>query len=170
MDYPFPTISGACPICSRGCEAVYRGYYRRWAICPEAPWIGWVAIRTGYCKATRRRFALFPEFLITFRSFSRQALLWLYLCWSGTPDRLIQSVDAWFGEFHREVYLSLFTLYSQLRFLISQIRSGSQLFGIKASSFTTLYALRDLSPEKVESIILHPCFGLAANLRIDPPP
>lgn len=95
MAYPFPAIAMACPICDGACGAVFRGYYRRWAVCPEVGFMGWLAIRTGYCKVLRRRFALFPSFLVPFRGFSRAAMLLVWRAWRGDVSKLQESVDGW---------------------------------------------------------------------------
>jgi hypothetical protein len=170
MDFPFPAIFDACPVCQTACGAIYRGYYRRWVICPQALFMGWVAIRTGLCKAKKRRFALFPSFLVPFRSFSRIALLWLWGAWNKTPCALVQSVDRWFNRMEREVYISVSTIYLQLRLIVRQLQAGHLLFGVKHFTPATLSGALDLNLPEVESAILHPAFGLAASLRIDPPP
>lgn len=170
MDFPFPVIAVLCPVCGKNCGAIYRGYYRRWAVIPNAPFIGWVAVRTAFCKAKRRRFSLFPSFLIPFRGFSRVALLWLWKAWISAPGELTQTVDRWFENMGREVYLSLSTLYSQLRFTVRQLQAGHTLFGVKHFSPAALSGALDLSRSEVELAILHPAFGLATSLRIDPPP
>lgn len=170
MDYPFPAISEACPICGRACGAVFRGYYRRWVVCPEERFMGWLAIRTGYCKGRGRRFALFPSFLVPFRGFSRAAMLLVWQAWKSDASKLQESVDAWIFGVGREVYLSLSTLYSQLLFLTRQAAAGRVLFKIPAFSPNALCGLASLAPHHVDAVILHPAFGVVANSRIDPPP
>lgn len=170
MDYPFPVITKVCPICGRACGAIYRGYYRRWVICPQIQFMGWMAIRTGYCKDRRRRFALFPDFLIPFRGFSRVALLWLFRAWRESAKDLTRAVDQWFSNQRREVYLSLSTLYSHLRFMTRQFQAGHVLFEITPFSPHALSGLSSVPISKLESAILHPGFGCVANSRIDPPP
>jgi hypothetical protein len=170
MEFPFPAIAAQCPLCGSDCGAIYKGYYRRWAVIPDVPHIGWIAIRTGLCKAKGRRFALFPSFLIPFRSFSRVAMLWLWKAWIKSPGKITQSVDHWFEDLEQEVYLALSTLYLQLRFIVRQLQAGRSLFGVKSFAPAALSGVLDLGLPEVESAILHPAFGLAANLRIDPPP
>jgi hypothetical protein len=170
MAYPFPAISAVCPLCRRACGAVFRGYYRRWAVCPESQFMGWLAIRTGYCKALRRRFALFPSFLVPFRGFSRAAMLLVWQAWKSDASKLQESVDAWFFGLGREVYLSLWTLYSQLQFLTRQAQAGNALFGIPSFAPNSLCGLASLNAHDVELVILHPALGVVANSRIDPPP
>jgi len=170
MTYPFPCIAASCPICGGACGAIYRGYYRRWAVVPESNFIGRIAIRTGFCKARQRRFALFPSFMIPFRSFSRTAILWLWRAWIKAPGELVQAVDRWFEGIGREVYLSLSTLYSQLRFTSRQLHAGHTLFRVRHFSPTALSGVLEVPQSEIEAAILHPAFGLAASLRIDPPP
>lgn len=170
MAYPFPAIAEACPICGRACGAIFRGYYRRWVVCPEAQFMGWLAIRTGYCKALRRRFALFPSFLVPFRGFSRAAILLVWRAWRNDAGKLQESVDGWIFGAGREVYLSLSTLYSQLQFLTRQAQAGQALFGTPAFSPNALCGLAGLDCHVVDAVICHPAFGVAANSRIDPPP
>jgi hypothetical protein len=170
MEFPFPAIAGACPVCGTACGAIYRGYYRRWVICPRALFIGWVAIRTAFCKHHRRRFALFPEFLIPFRCFSRAAFLRLWQEWREKPAELTDSVDRWFHELKQEVYLSAVTLYSQLRLILSQLRAGHALFDTAPILPGALTSLLDIPSDRVEHAILHRAFGTAASSRIDPPP
>lgn len=170
MDYPFPAIAGACPACGRACGAIYRGYYRRWMICPSALFIGWVAIRTAFCRHNHRRFALFPEFLVSFRSFSRTAMSLLWRAWREKPGELTRSVDRWFHDFDQEVYLSISTLYSQLQLILRQLRSGYVHFKTPPISQGGLRSLLNFSSLHVERAIEHPAFGLVASFRIDPPP
>ena len=170
MQYGFPAIATACPVCGRACGAVYRGYYRRWVVCPESRFMGFLAIRTGFCKARRRRFALFPSFLVPFRGFSRAAMLMVWQTWKSDAGKLQESVDAWVFGVGREVYLSLSTIYSQLLFLTRQLQAGPALFGTGVISANALCGLASLHADSVEAAILHPAFGLAANSRIDHPP
>ena len=170
MAYPFPAISEACPICGLACGVVFRGYYRRWVVCPEERFMGWLAIRTGFCKARSRRFALFPSFLVPFRGFSRVAMLLVWRAWKSDASKLQESVDGWIFGIGREVYLSISTLYSQLQFLTRQLQAGHALFGTGAFSPNALCGLASLRAGSVEAAILHPAFGVAANSRIDPPP
>jgi hypothetical protein len=170
MEFPFPAISGSCPVCGRACGAIYRGYYKRWMICPRALFIGKLAIRTGFCRHEQKRFALFPEFLIPFRSFSREAFLKLWRAWKEKPGEVADSVDRWFDELDQEVCLSISTIYSQLKLILRQLRSGPRLFGTPPILPGGLLALLDISSAQVEGAIGHPAFGLAASLRIDPPP
>lgn len=170
MEFPFPAIAGACPVCGTACGAAYRGYYRRWVICPHALFIGWVAIRTAYCKHERRRFALFPEFLIPFRKFSRKAFVMLWQDWRAKPSELIDSVDRWFHNLDQEIYLSVSTLYSQLRLIVRQLMAGHALFGTPPIELGLVTSLLDLPSDRVEYAIQHRAFGLAASSRIDPPP
>ena len=132
--------------------------------------MGWLAIRTGYCKALRRRFALFPSFLVPFRGFSRAAMLLVWRAWRQDASKLQESVDGWASGLGREVYLSLSTIYSQLRLLTRQAAAGRVLFAIPPFSPNALCGLASLAPDHVDAVILHPAFGLAANSRIDPPP
>lgn len=170
MDFPFPEIAGACPVCGTACGAIYRGYYRRWVICPEALFVGRVAIRTAFCKCHKQRFALFPEFLIPFRSFSRVAFVLLWQAWKEKPGELVNAVDRWFHGLNQEVYLSIMTLYSQLQLILMQLRAGHLLFGIPSIPPGSIVSLLDIPPDHVEHAILHRAFGLAASSRIDPPP
>jgi hypothetical protein len=170
MEFSFPAIAGACPVCGKACGAIYRGYYRRWMVCPLALFIGWVAIRTAFCKHHHRRFALFPGFLVPFRGFSREAMLRLWRAWQKNPAELVDSVDRWFHVLDCEVYLSLMTLYSQLRLILGQLRSGAALFGTPPLHPGGLSSILDIASNHIECAILHPAFGLATSLRIDPPP
>ncbi len=170
MDFPFPAIAGSCPICERSCGAIYRGYYRRGAICPQALFVGFVAVRTGYCKATGRRFSLFPDFLIPFRSFSRTAFLWLWRAWQENPRELGSTVDRWFDAFHQEISIALSTLDSQLRFVLTQLSAGQQVFDVPPLESVRLAEAWALPLASAERAIQHRAFGAVANLRIDPPP
>jgi len=170
MDFPFPAIGGACPVCGGRCGAIYRGYYRRGAICPAALFVGFVAVRTGFCKARRKRFALFPEFLIPFRSFSRTAFAWIWRAWRERPEALGAAVDRWFDPFEREISISISTLDSQLRFVLLQLRAGHITFGIPSLSLGPMD--RGLSIPLAAGLraVNHLAFGAVASSRIDPPP
>lgn len=170
MEFPFPAIAGDCPVCGLNCGAIYRGYYRRGVVCPAALFVGFVAIRTGYCKAKRRRFALFPEFLIPFRGFSRSAFVRLWKTWRETPRELATSVDRWFDGFEQEIFISISTLDSQLRFILAQFIAGYATFGIPAMSAGPLSQARAIPMASGLQAINHLAFGAVANSRIDPPP
>lgn len=170
MVYPFPGIASDCPLCHRACGAIYRGYYRRWGVVPEAPLIGWIAIRTAYCRYHRCRFALFPEFLVPFRAFSRQAFCWLVLAWRQRGVDMVGVVDTWFAALDQEVYLAVSTLYSQLRFITRELRLGFSRFGVVPFFGTSVWDLKAVDPSVFEVCIPHSAFGLGASSRIDPPP
>lgn len=170
MEYPFPTIATACPICDKACGAIYRGYYRRWAIVPEAPFIGWVAIRTAECRRTGGRFALFPDFLIPIRSFSREAFSRLTRAWRGEAARIVDDVDRWFHGLDGEVYLSASTLYAQLHYVVRELRLGWGRFGLPPFHGVLIEDLACLDVGAISVAIAHPAFGLGASSRIDPPP
>lgn len=97
-------------------------------------------------------------------------MLSLWKAWASDPGGLTEFVDQWFANIGREVYLSLSTIYSQLRFLTRQLQAGHALFAITPFSPHALCGLINLDPRALESAILHPAFGLASSLRIDPPP
>jgi len=170
MDFPFPLIATACPVCGLNCGAIYRGYYRRGAICPAALFVGFVAVRTGYCKARRRRFALFPEFLIPFRSFSRTAFVYLWHAWQRCPREMAASVDRWFDECAQEVSIAMSTLDSQLRFVVRQIYAGHATFGIPPLAPGPILREPAIPLDSGLRAIQHLAFGAVANSRIDPPP
>ena len=170
MVFPFPAIAAACPVCGTACGAVYRGYYRRWGVVPEAPYVGWVAVRTAFCKRLGRRYALFPDFLIPIRTFSREAFLRLAQCWRVSAARFVEDVDRWFDTFEQEVYLSASTLYAQLRFVVRELRLGWPRFGIAPFHGRGLSELARLETSATRLAITHPAFGLGASSRIDPPP
>jgi hypothetical protein len=177
MDYPFPGIASACPVCGHACGAIYRGYYRRWAVVPEAGFIGWVVVRTAFCRRLRRRFALFPDFLVSFRSFSRLALVWLTRLWRSKPtdgdapaDFLTRRIDRWFERLKREVYLPASTLYAQLRFIVRELRLGGSRLGLPPFDGQAACDLELLPLPLIEAAIAHLAFGLGASSRIDPPP
>lgn len=170
MEFPFPEIISHCPICGRGCGAIYRGYYRRWGIVPEASYFGWIAVRTGFCKYHKRRFALFPEFLVPFRSFSRQAFSRLAHAWIRRGVAMIQEVDRWFSDREQEMYLAASTLYSQLRLIVRELRLGWARFKVPPFSGASVWDLKLVEPDSFDVSILHHAFGLGASSRIDPPP
>lgn len=170
MEYPFPAIATACPLCGGACGAIFRGYYRRRAVVPEVPFLGWVAIRTAVCRRTGGRFALFPDFLIPIRSFSREAFARLTRAWRESAARLVDDVDRWFHGLEGEVYLSVSTLYAQLRFVVREIRLGWGRFGIEPFYGVLIEDLSRLGAVATEAAIAHPAFGLSASSRIDPPP
>ncbi len=97
-------------------------------------------------------------------------MLWLWRSWIKAPGVLVQAVDKWFEGIGREVYLSLSTLYSQLRFTSRQLHAGHTLFGVRHFSPTALSGALEVPQSEIEAAILHPAFGLAASSRIDPPP
>jgi hypothetical protein len=171
MEFPFPAIAIACPVCGKPCGAIYKGYYRRWVICPWALFIGFIAIRTAYCKHERRRFALFPNFLIPFRSFSREAFSRLWNIWrEDQTARLIDSVDEWFHDFEREVYFAASSIHSQLRLILRQFRGAPHWFGLPPLQPGGIISLLEVSIPDGAIAIQHKAFGLATSLRINPPP
>lgn len=170
MEYSFPAITTACPICGLACGAIYRGYYRRKAVVPEVPFVGWVAIRTAVCRRTGARFALFPDFLIPIRSFSREAFAQLARAWRKSAARLVDDVDRWFHGLEGEVYLPASTLYAQLRFVVRELRLGWRRFGLAPFHGVLIEDLSRIPAVATDSAIAHPAFGVVASSRIDPPP
>lgn len=63
MEYDFPEIHEACPICRGGDCAQWRGYYRRLIFCTEMEEIRRIFLRVGRCQATGRSFRAVPTFL-----------------------------------------------------------------------------------------------------------
>jgi len=94
----------------------------------------------------------------------------LWRAWRKSPRDLLSSVDRWFTSLDREIYLSMDLLYSQLRLIVRQLRSGSALFKTPPLHPGGLSTLLDLPADQVEQAILHPAFGLLGSLRTDPPP
>lgn len=63
MEYGFPEIREACPICrARDC-AQWRGYYRRLIFCTEMEELRKIFIRIGRCRSTGESFRAEPSFL-----------------------------------------------------------------------------------------------------------
>ncbi len=63
MEYVFPEIREACPVCSGVACAQWRGYYARLIFCTEMESLRRIFIRTGRCRATGRAFSAVPSFL-----------------------------------------------------------------------------------------------------------
>ena len=117
----WPDIHSRCPVCeATGC-AIYRGYYERFMVCHElevAP--GRVAIRTGYCKKTGRRFSLLPDFLIPYRRMSRFSFIALREARARTGSSVLDAIDALTADLGEEFYLPLSTAYSCLKLHLPQ--------------------------------------------------
>lgn len=115
----WPRLCDSCPICGRGGCAVYRGYYSRFLFCTELEFTGRLVHRTGYCKSTKTRFSLIPDFVLPRRRISR-----------FTYDRLreprltpvtIQAViDDLTSDLGEEFFLPLSTAHSYLCFTLGQ--------------------------------------------------
>lgn len=173
MAFPFPVISTACLVCGGPCGAIFRGYYRRWAIVPEIPFHGWVAIRTALCRRLGVRYAVFPAFLVPLRPFSREGFGRLADAWREHRGRLALEVDRWWVGLEREVYLAASTLYSQLRFIVGELRVSPVLAISGLPAVQRLRSIGDLADVPVPILragIAHLSFGCGASLRIDPPP
>jgi hypothetical protein len=117
----WPDIHDRCPVCAATGCATYRGYYRRLMVCHElevAP--GPVAIRTGYCRSTRRRFSLLPDFLVPYRRLSRFSFAALFEARTRPGARMLDAIDAVTEGLGEEFYLPLSTAYSCLKLHLSQ--------------------------------------------------
>lgn len=66
----WPKIHLKCPVCCRAGCAVYRGYYLRFLFCTELEFTGRITHRTGFCKSTKTRFSLIPDFVLPRRRIS----------------------------------------------------------------------------------------------------
>jgi hypothetical protein len=173
MGFPFPGIATSCLLCGGPCGAIYRGYYRRRAIVPEGPFEGAVAIRTAFCRRLGVRYAVFPSFLVPFRPFSREGFRRLVEAWRRRQGSLTESVDAWWAEIEREVYLAVSTLYAQLRFVVRELRLLRTPSVAAVATVQRLRCVADLAAVAdpvIAAGIAHPAFGCGASLRIDPPP
>ncbi len=64
-------------------------------ICPEMEFHGWLAIRTGYCKVKRRRFALIPDFIVPRLRISRLGLVRLLDCYRASGGQWLSALGQW---------------------------------------------------------------------------
>ena len=115
MDYPFPDLSKHCPVCERPKCAIYRGYFRRFLLCPEMEFVGWVIIRTGWCKSLNRRFALIPDFLMPRCKISRLGHLLLQELHLKSDRGLYAAIDDCLEGLGDEFYLPRSTVSACLR-------------------------------------------------------
>ncbi len=65
LEYAFPEIRKACPVCQAPDCARWRGYYRRFIFCTEMEEIRRIFLRVGRCQATGESFRAVPSFLST---------------------------------------------------------------------------------------------------------
>jgi NADPH-dependent 7-cyano-7-deazaguanine reductase QueF len=63
MEYDFPEIKAACPICGNADCAQWRGYYRRLIFCTEMEELKRIYVRVGRCRKTKESFRAVPSFL-----------------------------------------------------------------------------------------------------------
>lgn len=63
MEYGFPDIKVACPICRSADCAQWRGYYRRLIFCTEMEELTRIYVRVGRCRRTKGSFRAVPSFL-----------------------------------------------------------------------------------------------------------
>jgi hypothetical protein len=103
----WPDLERKCPLCGEPGCAIYRGYYTRFLFCPEMEFTGKVVIRMAYCKRTKRRFALLPDFVVRARRVSRISLKRLQECFLESGGRLQAAIDAWTEGLGEEFYVPL---------------------------------------------------------------
>ena len=63
MEYAFPEIKEACPVCGETDCAQWRGYYRRFIFCTEMEELKGIFIHVGRCRKTKESFTATPSFL-----------------------------------------------------------------------------------------------------------
>lgn len=63
MEYDFPEIKEACPVCGDANCAQWRGYHRRFIFCAEMEELKRIFIHVGRCRKTRESFTAAPSFL-----------------------------------------------------------------------------------------------------------
>jgi hypothetical protein len=63
MEFAFPGIKEACPICGDADCAQWRGYYRRFIFCTEMEELKRIFLHVGRCQKTRESFLAYPSFL-----------------------------------------------------------------------------------------------------------
>jgi len=114
MTYPFPEIRIKCPLCEESNCAIYKGYYRRFVMCPEMEIASWVAIRVGLCKSTKTRFALLPDFLIPRRKISRMGHELLLEYYKRSQQNIYATLDDWLDGLDDEFFLSRSTAMNYL--------------------------------------------------------
>ncbi|CAN5580965.1 hypothetical protein BH10PLA2_BH10PLA2_28670 [soil metagenome] len=110
----WPILAGHCPCCGQAGCAIYRGYYTRFVFCPEMEFVGRLAIRTGFCRRLRRRFALLPDFLIPRRRISRLSYQALREAALLHQERLLPAIDELIAGLGEEFYLPRSTAHSYL--------------------------------------------------------
>jgi hypothetical protein len=74
-------------------------------LCPEMEFIGWVAIRMGYCRNKKCGFALIPDFLIPRRRISRLGHQLLKHYYQRNGQDLQCAIDDWLEGLGDEFYL-----------------------------------------------------------------
>lgn len=104
----WPDIKSRCPICGHSGCATYRGYYSRFLFCTELEFLGYLVVRTGYCKFKKIRFTLLPEFVIHRRRVSvftqnrlREA--------RASHQTLLAAIDELNSDLGEEFYLPIST-------------------------------------------------------------
>jgi len=76
---------------------------------------GKIVIRTGFCKRTRRRFAVLPDFVIRYRRISRPSLTRFLECYRGAGGRILLAIDDWTDGLGEEFYVPRSTAHTYLK-------------------------------------------------------
>lgn len=169
MKYPFETISACCPLCSRSGCAIWKGYYSRFLFCPEMEFIGKVAIRRALCRYTKRKFAMFPSFIIPYHRISSLSLRRLcenYLDSKNTR----QTIDDLIEGLPDQFYVSMATLYSYLHLVLRALRVNSKTLQLKPDHLMSLLELQGLPREKMIRLFEeHLAWNAAGEIILFPP-
>ncbi len=81
--------------------------------------LGQVVIRTGYCKTTKERFTLFPDFLIRSIRISVLGLLAFFSNLELHKNSVVRAIDDCTGTLPDEFYLPVSTAYAYLKIKIA---------------------------------------------------
>jgi hypothetical protein len=121
MEYKdWPDLARECPLCGRTACGIYRGYYTRFVLCPEMEFCGKIAVRVGFCKSEKRRFALLPDFLIRYRRLSRLSLRRFLECYRGASGRILPAIDEWTDGLGEEFHIPLSSAHAYLSLKIPE--------------------------------------------------
>lgn len=120
MDFDsWPKLVCECPYCGEPYCAIYRGYYKRFLLCPVMRFLGPVMIRTGYCKTKKVRFTLFPDFLIRNIRISILGLLAFLSGLKSHNNSVMLAIDECTSKLKEEFYLPISTAYTYLKIKIA---------------------------------------------------
>lgn len=138
MDFDFPDIQEACPVCFVSGHAIWKGYFLRRFCCPILDYYGWIWARKGYCEPKKTHFSMLPDFCIP------------QICWSKFLFSQLLHLKGKFLSVAFDWDIESSTLYWIGALLVKLLRINSHLYCQQSPLTNSVCELQSFSSEEMK--------------------